>query len=116
MDNYLEELEDSNLSSDTREAAADSLALTQALHDLFTDIGMIRNKEVDVDVLEKSVDSLVAELMAAAIFCASFKNLSQGLRQAANKLEKDKDAPELIAVGYRKFADRVDKTQKTLLE
>lgn len=115
MEQYIEQIENSNLPTETVEAACEALAFVQGLHDTFSDWQMISNKEVDVDVLEKAFDSFIAEISAASIFCASFKDLTSKLRSAADRCEQD-GVHSLLVKGYRKFADRVDKTQENLLK
>jgi hypothetical protein len=112
-DRVLEQLEDSNLPQESIEVASESVSFAQSFHDLLHDWGMAK-EELDFVDLEKAVDGFMAELSAASIFLASFKDLDVKLRLAAERCQTD-GSPELIVLGYRKLADRVTKTRESLL-
>lgn len=109
----IEQLEESDLPRETVEVATESVAFAQSFHDLLKDWGMVK-PELDFIELEKAFDGLIAEISVASIFLASFKDLDNKLRLAADRCEID-GSPALIVSGYRKLADRVKKTQENLL-
>jgi hypothetical protein len=113
-DRYIEQLEDSELPRDTVEAAADALGFVDSFHSVLADWGLVNSNEIDVVELEKAFNGFIAEISAAGIFLASFKEAAVKLNQAAAKSEEN-GAPELIVHGYRKLSERVLKTQNKLL-
>jgi hypothetical protein len=114
-DRFIDQLESSDLPLETIEAASDALGFVQSFHGLLSDWGLVKSKEVDVTELEQAFDGFIAEISAASIFLATFTGSVEKLRKSADQCEADGVSP-LMVNGYRKLADRVEKTRNKLLE
>ena len=115
----IEEIEhNENPSDEAFEAAASSMAFVKSFHDFMKDWRMVTTNNVDVDVLEKAFDALVAEHQAACIFLASFKGVEDKLMATHQGLmERKEDAvPALVVNGYKKLAERVARTRASFSE
>lgn len=113
-DHFIDQIERSDLPSETVEAASEALAFVQNFHDFLADLGLATADEIDTVELEKAFESFVAEISAASIFLATFRESVTKLKQTAEQAKKD-GSPEFIVSGYRKLADRVQKTKEALL-
>lgn len=115
---YVEQIENSSASSDAINAAVDALGFTQAFHEFMTDWGMMKSTsdEVDVAELEAAFESFIGEFQAACIFLASLNSSDKLITAAYNKLKSTEDSgvPSSVINGYKKLADRVKKTRKSL--
>ncbi len=117
FDSYIETVENLSTEKSTEqeqmalEAAADSLAFVQGLHDMFVAQGMAMTETPDMFQLEGIVDGYVGELVAAVILLSN-----QGMGSTPEMLEKLKVAlnnkvPDSVATGFLRLADRVRKTR-----
>lgn len=113
-DRFIDQIESADLPVETVEAACDALGFVQSFHDLLSDWGLVNSEEIDVAELETAFDNFIGEISAAGIFLASFKGSVEKLKLTADKCEED-GSPALIVNGYRKLADRVQKTRDKLL-
>ena len=111
------EIEESPLSDDAREAALDSMAFVQSLHQMFKDNGMTSTDEPDLDELENLIDALHGELGAAVLFLCepSFARVPDMLRVISKQLAKQ-DAevvgvPPVVFKGFERLAKRIENTR-----
>ena len=116
-DIYLEELQDGDsVSDDALEAAADALAFTTALHNVFRENGYDLPENPDMASLEVVLDMMMGELSAACIFLSedSFIQVPHMLRTIAKAFEATaggEEVPTVIVNGYNRLANRIDATR-----
>jgi len=114
---YLEELENgTDVSSEALEAAADSLAFTTSLHNVFRENGYDLPENPDMSSLEAVLDMMMGELAAASIFLSedSFMQVPHMLRTIAKAFETtagSDEVPTVIVNGYNRLADRIQATR-----
>lgn len=112
---YIEELENSNISDEAFEFAADAISFVQTLWNLMKINGLLSDEDrPNFDVMEEVVDLLYGELHAAAALLSEdvFETLPSIFEGIADNLEKHNEKnggvvpPEVIA-GNRMFAARL---------
>jgi hypothetical protein len=103
------------LSADDRETVQDCLGFVQGFYDLLEDVGLLAaSDEFNIDELEAAYNALLGENAAAALFLAHFKDAASMLRNTADKIKDDTVVPPLVINGYRKLADRVERTRERM--
>ena len=101
-------------STEAREKASEALAFTEALHQLFKDMGMTTKDEPDVNELENLVDALYGELGASVLFMCDpvYARVPDMLRVVGKQLEKmGADVPPTIVKGFTRLAKRIENTR-----
>lgn len=116
----LEEIEpDEGLSYDQQdalEAAKDAIACVASLHTALKANGAQLPEEVDVNLIETTMDSFVCELQAAVFMLVSFSGVEGRLRKIAGELKDAVDQgnktldPQAI-LGYLNLANRIEKSR-----
>ena len=115
-EDHIQVLEDSDIASDTVDAASDSIAFVAALHGLYVDSGVLNeDSPIDCGVLENLVDAYHGELMAAALLLSedSFKGIPELLRGTAKSLEDPDDSvPLVVRKGFERLANRIEQARE----
>lgn len=106
------------------ESAADSMAFTQSLWNLFKDHGLITSSDdPDFYTMEKVIDSLYGELAAVTLmFSDSSFDLSNHVDKVIQMFERtnsslkkantDGSVPPEIVQGFKAFANRLENAKK----
>ncbi len=116
-DSYIETVENLSTSKSSEqeqlalEAAADSLAFVQGLHDTFVAQGLKMPTEPDMHQLEGIIEGYVGELIAACILLSN-----QGLGSTPEMLVKLEErlrtqVPESVRTGFLRLASRVKESR-----
>ena len=113
---HIGRLEESDLPSDTVDAAEDALSFVAALHDLYVTQGVLNeDAPIDCTVLENLVDAYHGELAAAALFLSedSFKGAPELLRKTAATLQDpDGVVPLIVKRGFERLATRIERARE----
>lgn len=115
IEDYISQVENSDLTTEVVEAASDALAFAQSFHEFMSDFGLVKSNTVDFSELEKAFEGFIGEISAASIFLASFSGTEEKLASCAVRCAQD-GSPALIANGYQKLSERVSQTRKRLLD
>ena len=114
-EDYIEEIEESPVGEDCKDAAIDALAFVQALHTMFKDNGVNLPVDPDVSYLENVIDGIMGELAAASLFLSedSFQQVPNMLRKISSGFPQnpDEEVPTVIAKGFSRLADRIEATR-----
>lgn len=106
------------------EAAADSMAFTQSLWNLFKDQGLITSSnDPDFYTMEKVIDLLYGELHAVTMMFSDpafdFSEhvdkiilMFEATNSSLKKNDTNKDVPPEVVQGFKSFANRLSNTKK----
>lgn len=113
FDQYIQQLDESEISADAAESAADALSFAQSLWDLLQENGlMVESSTPDFAVMEKAIDLLYGELHSVTMMFSGdeFAKLPQVFDATADAIANAPNSsvvPNEVIRGYRDFANRL---------